>query len=37
VAESETQMLLPVISEAVERSGGARSDTGFTWLASKSS
>lgn len=29
-AESETQMLLPVINEAVERSGVARSDIGFT-------
>lgn len=30
VAESETQMLFPVISEAVERSGVPRSDIGFT-------
>ncbi|HEU5150245.1 MAG TPA: lipid-transfer protein, partial [Iamia sp.] len=30
VAESETQMLFPVISEAVERSGIPRSDIGFT-------
>ena len=29
-AESETQLLLPVINEAVERSGVARSDIGFT-------
>jgi hypothetical protein len=30
VAESETQMLFPVISEAVERSGIPRSEIGFT-------
>lgn len=30
VADSETQMLFPVISEAVERSGIPRSDIGFT-------
>jgi len=30
VAESETQMLFPVISEAIERSGIPRSDIGFT-------
>lgn len=30
IAESETQLLLPVITEAVERSGVARSDIGFT-------
>lgn len=30
VAESETQMLFPVISEAIERSGVPRADVGFT-------
>ena len=30
VAESETQMLFPVISEAIERSGVPRADIGFT-------
>jgi len=30
VAESETQMLLPVLTEAVERSGIPRKDIGFT-------
>ncbi|HEX7134797.1 MAG TPA: lipid-transfer protein [Iamia sp.] len=30
VAESETQMLFPVISEAIERSGIPRADIGFT-------